>query len=143
MRITLTTGGPTPWVVNDIRLYGDGPDATSTLQAEQATEVRGAVRGTAADSLRGGDRARFRQANLSGEHLTLRLAPACDRGCSLQLRLDKPDGRVVAVIPLKGTGGWQERSVALRHTVTGSHDLYVVAAGTGPVAQLDWLTIRP
>ncbi|MFJ9898210.1 discoidin domain-containing protein [Streptomyces sp. NPDC091280] len=143
LRITLTASGPTPWVVNDIRLYGDGPDASSTLQAEQATEVRGAERGSASVALRGGDRVGFHRANISGGHLTVRLAPACAHDCSLQLRLDGPDGRVVAEVPVSGTGDWQERSVPLTRTVTGSHDLYVVAKGTGEVAGLDWLTIRP
>ncbi|MFJ8143149.1 discoidin domain-containing protein [Streptomyces sp. NPDC096013] len=143
LRITLTASGPAPWVVNDIRLYGDGPDASSTLQAEQATEVRGADRGTASVSLRGGDRVGFHQVNINGGHLAVRLAPECVRGCSLQLRLDSPDDRVVAEVPVSGSGDWQERSVTLKHTVTGAHDLYVVAKGTGRVAGLDWLTIRP
>jgi hypothetical protein len=93
-------------------------------------------------SLGAGDRLGFRTANVSGEHLTVRVAPACERGCSLQLRLDRPDGRVVAEVPVSGTGIWQERSVALKHPLTGSHDLYVVAKGNGRVADLDWLTIR-
>ncbi|MFF4490642.1 discoidin domain-containing protein [Streptomyces sp. NPDC001544] len=143
VRITLTAAGPVPWVVNDIRLYGAGPDAASTLQAEQATGTPGPVRDIAATTLRGGDRVGFRKVNVRGRHLTLRLAPACGRGCSLQLRLDAADGRRAAVVPLSGTGDWQERSVTLKHEATGSHDLYIVARGTGRVAALDWLTIRP
>jgi hypothetical protein len=144
VRITLTASGPAPWVVNDIRLYGDGPDAASTLQAERATNVRGVERGTAATGVLGsGDWVAFRKANLRGENLTVRLDPSCARGCSLQLRLDAPDGPVAAVVPVTGTGDWQEQSVPLKREVTGAHDLYLVAKGTGRVAALDWLTIRP
>ncbi|KQW03845.1 discoidin domain-containing protein [Streptomyces sp. Root369] len=144
VRITLTASGPTPWVVNDIRLYGDGPDAASTLQAERATSVRGVERGTAATGgLGSGDWVAFRKANTGGKHLTVRFDPACARACSFQLRLDAPDGPVAAVVPVTGNGDWQEQSVPLKREVTGAHDLYLVAKGTGRVAALDWLTIRP
>ncbi|MFI5824965.1 discoidin domain-containing protein [Streptomyces rishiriensis] len=144
LRLTLTASGPAPWVVNDIRLYGNGPDTASTLQAEQATTVRGTERGTAATGvLDSGDRLGFRSANVRGRRLTVRLAPACAGGCSLQVRLDAADGPVAAVVPVTGTGGWQEQSVTLRREITGTHDLYVVAKGGGPVAALDWLTLRP
>ncbi|MHC3467409.1 discoidin domain-containing protein [Streptomyces sp. 7R007] len=35
VRIGLTACGPAPWVVNDLRPYGDGPDASAALRAEQ------------------------------------------------------------------------------------------------------------
>lgn len=145
VRITLTVSGPAPWVVNDIRLYGEGPDATSALQAEQATTVRGVERGTAATGVLGsGDRLGFGTVNVRGGHLTVRLASTCAQGCSLQLRLDSPAGPVAATVPLAGTDGeWREQSVALRREVTGTHDLYAVAKGGPRVAALDWLTIRP
>ncbi|SHH37936.1 carbohydrate-binding protein [Streptomyces sp. 3214.6] len=134
-------------VVNDLRLYGDGPDAASTLQAEQATTVRGVERGTAATGVLGsGDRPAFRKANIRGNHLTARLDSACPRGtrsCSLQLRLDAPDGPLAAVVPVAADGGWQEQSVTLKREITGTHDLYLVAKGAARVAALDWLTIRP
>jgi hypothetical protein len=59
------------------------------------------------------------------------------------LRLDAPDGPPVAVLPVAGKGGWQERTVTLKREVTGAHDLYLVAKGADRVAALDWLTIRP
>jgi hypothetical protein len=46
-------------------------------------------------------------------------------------------------VPVTGTGDWQEQSVPLKREVTGAHDLYLVAKGTGRVAALDWRTIRP
>ena len=50
---------------------------------------------------------------------------------------------MAASVPVTGTGDWQEQSVPLKREVTGAHDLYLVAKGTGRVAALDWLTIRP
>lgn len=144
LRITLTASGPNPWVVNDLRLYGDGPDASSTLQAEQATVVRGVERGTAATGVLGsGDRVGFRKVNLAGDRLTVRSKSACARTCSLQLRLDAPDGPLLGAVPVEGDGDWREQSVRLKREVIGGHDLYVVATGGRQVAALDWLTIRP
>ncbi|MEV6587364.1 discoidin domain-containing protein [Streptomyces acidicola] len=145
LRITLTAGGPVPWAVNDLRLYGDGPDSATTLQAEQATVVRGVRRGTAATWVLGsGDWLGFREVNLAGDRLTVRSASSCARTCSLQLRLDAPDGPLLGVVPVRGysDGKWQEQSVRLKREVTGSHDLYLVAEGGRQVAALDWLTVR-
>lgn len=146
LRITLTASGPVPWVVNDLRLYGDGPDSATTLQAERATVVRGVRRGTAATGVLGsGDWLAFREVNLAGDRLTVRAASPCARTCSLHLRLDAPDGPLLGVVPVRGGGDgkWQEQSVRLKREVTGSHDLYLVAEGGRRVAALDWLTIRP
>ncbi|GAA3795336.1 discoidin domain-containing protein [Streptomyces phyllanthi] len=143
LRITLTASGPVPWVVNDLRLYGDGPDAATTLQAEQATVVRGVRRGTAATGVLGsGDRVGFRKVHVGGGRLTVRSASSCARGCSLQLRLDAPDGPLLGVVPVRGDGDWREQSVDLKREVTGTRDLYLVAEGGRRVAAVDWLTIR-
>ncbi|WP_106436328.1 carbohydrate-binding protein [Streptomyces bingchenggensis] len=149
LRVELTAPGEVPWAVNEIRLYADGPDAAATLQAEQATSVRGAERGDAATGVLGsGDRIGFRGVRFGAgaDRLTVRLASAgCGRGCSLQLRLDAPDGRVAATLPVPDTGStdtWEERSVALPRTVAGTHDVYLVATGGPRVAAIDWLTLR-
>jgi len=146
VRITLTASSPVPWVVNDLRLYGEGPDASTTLQAEQATSVRGVERGTAATGVLGsGDWIGFRRASVSGDRLTVRLASACTTGCALRLRLDAPDGPVAADLPVRSTGSadtWQKQSVTLPRRLTGIHTLYLVAKGGPQVAALDWLTIR-
>ncbi|MEU6253976.1 discoidin domain-containing protein [Streptomyces sp. NPDC047043] len=147
VRITLTASGPAPWVVNDLRLYGDGPDASSTLQAEQATSVRGTERGTAATGVLGsGDRIGYRRAGVSGDRLTVRLASTCTAGCTLQLRLDTPQGPAAGTLPVHATGSdgtWQEQSVTLSRALAGVHTLYLVAKGGPQVARVDWLTIRP
>ncbi|MFE9819240.1 carbohydrate-binding protein [Streptomyces sp. NPDC005773] len=149
LRITLTAPGDTGWAVNEIRLYADGPDAATTLQAEQATDVKGVTRGNAATGLLGsGDRLGFRQVRFSAgaDRITVRVA-APGRGATgvLQVRLDSPKGRVVGVLPVRATGGadtWQEQSATLPHTVTGAHDVYLVAAGGEETAAVDWLTFR-
>ncbi|MGW0423044.1 carbohydrate-binding protein [Streptomyces sp. NPDC003015] len=93
-------------------------------------DCTGAGRGTAATGvLDSGDWVAFRKANISGKHLTVRLDSACARACSFQLRLEAPDGPVAAVVPVTGTGNWQELSVPLKREVTGAHDLYLVAKG--------------
>ncbi|TLS48001.1 carbohydrate-binding protein [Streptomyces montanus] len=149
LRITLTASGPAPWAVNDLRLYGDGPDASATLQAEHAAVVRGVERGAAATGVLGsGDWVGFRRVNVDGGRLTVRSASSCARTCSLQLRLDAPDGPLLGVVPVRGDnngngGDWQEQQVRLKREVTGTHDVYLVAEGGRQVAALDWLTIRP
>ncbi|MFF2329491.1 MULTISPECIES: carbohydrate-binding protein [unclassified Streptomyces] len=149
LRITLTAPGDTAWAVNEVRLYADGPDAATTLQAEQATDVKGVERGEAATGVLGsGDRFGFRkvQFGAGADRLTARLAAAGNgRTGVLQLRLDSPKGPLVGVLPVKATGGpdaWQEQSVKLLRTVTGSHDIHLVAAGGSEVAAVDWLTFR-
>lgn len=147
LRTTLTAPGDTEWGVNEIRLYADGPDAAGTLQAELATDVLGTTRGDAATGLLGsGDRFGFRrvQFGAGADRMTVRVA-APGRGVTgaLQVRLDSPKGRIVGVLPVQATGGadtWQEQSAKLPHTVTGSHDVYVVAAGGARTAAVDWLT---
>ncbi|WP_238432025.1 discoidin domain-containing protein [Streptomyces cavernae] len=143
IRITLTASGPVPWVANDVRLYGDGPDAAATLQAELANSVKGVERGTAATGpLGSGDWVAFRGTNLDGNRLTVRTSSACATGCSLQLRLGAPDGPLAGVVSLRGGDDWREQTVTLERRVAGVHDLYLVARGGRQVAALDWLTIR-
>lgn len=147
LRITLTAPGDTEWGVNEIRLYADGPDAAGTLQAELATDILGTTRGDAATGLMGsGDRFGFRKVRFGAgaDRMTLRVA-APGRGATglLQVRLDSPKGRIVGVLPVRATGGadtWQEQSAKLLHTVTGAHDVYVVAAAGPRTAAVDWLT---
>ncbi|MFJ1546325.1 carbohydrate-binding protein [Streptomyces sp. NPDC088246] len=80
------------------------------------------------------------------DRLTARLAAAGDGHIGvLHVRLDSPAGPLVGVLPVRSTGGfdtWQEQSVKLLRTVTGTHDVHLVAAGTSKVAAVDWLTFR-
>ncbi|MFC8513059.1 carbohydrate-binding protein [Streptomyces sp. NPDC057257] len=83
---------------------------------------------------------------MRGDRLAVRLASTCRAGCSLQLRLDTPQGPVAATLPVRAPGSadtWEERSVTLSRRLTGVHSLCLVAKGGPRVARLDWLTIRP
>jgi hypothetical protein len=100
----------------------------------------------ATDELAFGDWIAYRNTSLNGDRLTVRLASTCTAGCTLQLRLDTPHGPLAATLPVHATGSadtWQEQSVPLSRTVTGTHTLYLMAKGGPRVAALDWLTIRP
>ncbi|MFE7402919.1 carbohydrate-binding protein [Streptomyces sp. NPDC057557] len=86
----------------------------------------------------------------AGRRLVRQRRPASRRpetvtpGCST-CRLDGPAGPLVGVLPVRSTGGfgtWQEQSVKLPHTVTGTHDVHLVVAGGAEVAAVDWLTFR-
>ncbi|MEU6018748.1 carbohydrate-binding protein [Streptomyces sp. NPDC047515] len=149
LRITLTAPGDTEWAVNEIRLYADGPDAAATLQAEQATDVKGVTRGDAATGVLGsGERFGFRGVRFGAgaDRLTARVAAAGNsRTGVLQVRLDSPASPLVGVLPVRSTGGfdtWREQSVKLLRTVTGTHDVHFVAAGGSTIAAVDWLTFR-
>lgn len=135
--------------MNEIRLYADGPDVAATLQAEQTTDIEGVTRGDAATGLMGsGDRLGFRQVRFGAgaNRMTVRVvAPGRAVTGVLQVRLDSLKGRIVGLLPVRSTGGadtWKEQSVKLLHTVTGAHDVYLVAAGGEKTAAVDWLTFR-
>ncbi|MFF1911615.1 carbohydrate-binding protein [Streptomyces sp. NPDC058239] len=52
---------------------------------------------------------------------------------------------LVGVLPVRSTGGsdtWQEQSVKLLRTVTGTQDVHLVAAGGSKAAAVDRLTLR-
>ncbi|MFE4331780.1 carbohydrate-binding protein [Streptomyces sp. NPDC056831] len=78
------------------------------------------------------------------DRLTARLAAAGDGHTGvLHVRLDSPAGPLVGVLPVRSTGGFdtlQEQSVKLLRTVTGTHDVHLVAAGASKVATVDWLS---
>ncbi len=65
------------------------------------------------------------------------------RGGVIEVRLDSVEGPVVATLPVKGTGGWEEWqtfSTRLSQKVSGVHDLYLLFSGRkGPrLFNLDW-----
>ncbi|MFD4947022.1 carbohydrate-binding protein [Streptomyces sp. NPDC058409] len=52
---------------------------------------------------------------------------------------------LVGVLPVRSTGGsdtWQEQSVKLLRTVTGTHDVHLVVAGGSKAVAVDRLTLR-
>lgn len=54
------------------------------------------------------------------------------RGGQIEVRLDKKDGPVLAVLNVPGTGGWErwtEVKSPVQGTVSGVHDIYLVFKG--------------
>ncbi|MBO1336404.1 carbohydrate-binding protein [Streptomyces sp. VRA16 Mangrove soil] len=142
LRFTLTADGSVPWQVTDVRLYADGPDAASPVQAERAQSGPGTADLASSGALGSGDALGFRSVafGAGADRLSVRLA--ADRpapGTRLELRLGSPHGRVVATLPVPDTGGadtWRETSLALPAPLTGTHDVYLVAPRGG--VAVDW-----
>lgn len=65
-------------------------------------------------------------------------APA--RG-ALEIRLDKPDGRVIGRVDVDQGADWTIASVAAKSIPAGVHDLFVTQAGGGAV-EVDWVRFR-
>jgi arabinoxylan arabinofuranohydrolase len=63
-------------------------------------------------------------------------------GGTLELHLDTSDGSLIGMVPIAGTGGWQNwESFACEITgAEGIHDLYFTFSGEGdaPLFNLDW-----
>lgn len=66
--------------------------------------------------------------------------------CKIVLRLDSPDGKVIASCKVPSTGGGQKwkNVVGDVSMATGVHDLYVTfAGGDGDLSNLDWWQFAP
>ena len=66
-------------------------------------------------------------------------APVGSGGRAIEVRLDAPDGAVVAKLPVESTGGWATpawRSVRMATPISGLHDVYLTFAGGTGVAEL-------
>lgn len=97
--------------------------------------------GTSVGYVEPGDWLQFSDVDLTGHtRLTVRYAKGVPDG-SLEVRVDGPTGTLIGQIsppPTDGWTSWSEVDIPLDAT-TGSHDLYVVAAGSGTagIANLD------
>jgi hypothetical protein len=60
---------------------------------------------------------------------------------ALEVRLDKPDGPVIARVVVGPTTDWKIASLPVKNIPAGIHDLVVTQAGTGEVA-VDWVSFR-
>ncbi|MDQ8203499.1 glycoside hydrolase family 43 protein [Pelagicoccus sp. SDUM812003] len=73
------------------------------------------------------------------------MASAASKGSRIEMRLDSPDGELIADIAVQPTGGegkWKA-SKAKVSGAQGVHDLYISFVGDGDVADLDWWQFSP
>jgi hypothetical protein len=112
------------------------------VQPEATTDEGG---GQAMGFIDPGDFISFRPMNLRNiESVAYRVASA-GAGGTIELRLDAPDGPVVATTAVAPTGGWQQWET-LETPVTdpgGTHELFMVfqGAGTG-LFNLNWIEFQ-
>jgi len=59
------------------------------------------------------------------------------QGSSVEIRLDKPNGTLVATAKIGKSGDWQETKTTLAKTPTGKHDVFVILKGDS--AAVDWV----
>jgi hypothetical protein len=57
---------------------------------------------------------------------------------AFEVRLDKPDGVLVGTIKSAAGNNWKEAKTAISKSISGKHDLFVMAKSTGPVT-VDWI----
>jgi hypothetical protein len=62
-------------------------------------------------------------------------------GGDLEIRLDKPDGPLLARVKVGASADWSAAGVRARKAPSGVHDLFVIQSGTGPV-EVDWISFR-
>jgi hypothetical protein len=67
--------------------------------------------------------------------------PADGEPRSILVRIERPDGPVIATLPVRPTGGptaWAAQTTPLTTAVSGVHDVYLTFGGGKDVARLDW-----
>ena len=62
-------------------------------------------------------------------------------GGELEIRLDQPDGPVIARVKIGKGAGWKVASAAAKRVAAGTHDLIVIQTGVEAVA-VDWVSFR-
>lgn len=65
---------------------------------------------------------------------------SAEKGGSIELRIDSPNGDVIGVCDVPSTGGWQDwQEVSCSVEVSGQHDLYMCFSGSGGfLFNVDW-----
>jgi hypothetical protein len=118
---------------------------TATIQAEHLDKQQGVqIEAPGLTSLDEGDWVLYSEVDFTGGAATFvaRLAVPVDQsGKLIEVRLDKPDGDVIASLKCEATGGWTKfatQSTPLKAEVTGVHDVYLTFIGES-VANLDWI----
>jgi Carbohydrate binding module (family 6)/Glycosyl hydrolase family 9/Cellulase N-terminal ig-like domain len=115
---------------------------TGTTGGQQGTQTED--NGTDVGFIEGGDALWYAGIVMDGANtLTFHYAKGVDGG-TIEIRLDSTTGTLLGTFTPASTGSWttwQDGKVALS-TATGSHTLYLVAAGTtAGILNLDWIEL--
>jgi hypothetical protein len=70
---------------------------------------------------------------------TIRLCAA--KGGLLQIRLDKPDGILLAELKISENNSWENIKIPIQNKQPGIHNLVITSGGDSPVA-IDWVTFN-
>lgn len=119
-------------------------NATSIIQAESFTAAHGAQRvGNGTGDFNNGDWVEYKGVNFGAGVTTMQASVAVIGAYAnqkVQIRLDGPTGQIVGTLIPRATGGWFDYTVQTTSIakVSGIHDLYLVAAGSVGVANIDY-----
>ncbi|HJO96322.1 MAG TPA: family 16 glycosylhydrolase [Victivallales bacterium] len=94
-----------------------------------------------------GDWVKYENIEFTEDYTFLRLNIACDdgyEGGEIEIRLENPDGPLVGVHTVKGTGGWHiYKEQMCRVSVTaGVKDIYIVGRKRNGIGNIEWFTFE-
>jgi len=144
-----TTQFPQSMTVDYVRVYASDDPGPAVKPARERIEAedydaQSGVRAEASEDtdagrnigwIANGDWAQYRRVDFGHDapsSLRMRLANGSGLTGNVEVRLDAPDGELIATMPAAPTGGWQTWETAqanLTQPVTGEHDVYLVASG--------------
>jgi beta-glucanase (GH16 family) len=123
-------------------------DAFAQIEAESADDIHGALTDTVSgrditNYFNEGDFLRFNKVNFSQAANSVSLVVAAGNSNSkMQMRLDSIDGPVIANMDIAHTGSWstyEEQTFNLLESVTGEHDIYILAKHPDGAGDLDYI----
>ncbi|MBN2636613.1 MAG: family 43 glycosylhydrolase [Prolixibacteraceae bacterium] len=81
---------------------------------------------------------RYNAVNFDKKLKKVQVKAASENGGSIEIRLDKVDGPVVAEVEIPKSSDWKTVDAKVSKIDAGKHDLVVVAKGNNPV-EIDWV----
>lgn len=124
--------------------FETGRSAFNVIEAESANASQGVtIDSKGVGSFDGGDWVKYNQVNFGSGAASFTATVAVDQqyaGQKIDIRLDSPTGPLVGQLTVQNTNGWTNyvaQKTNLTQTVTGTHDLYLVANGNWGVANID------
>lgn len=101
-----------------------------------------------ASDIHNGDWIKLREVDFSkGATAIEACAASALQGGTMEVRLDKEDGTVIATVAVAPTGGWEEWqtfTAPVTASVSGKHDIYLVFKGLkgSRLFNLDWWRVK-